>query len=115
VSKAQRDKGARGEREAVKYFRALGLAAHRVPGSGAFSGLPSDVRVTLPDLGRGHDEQWLVECKVGRQVPKTVLKWLAGNHLLYMRTDGGLATVVLGAGTFARLLLALLAKQGSDE
>ena len=82
MGKSQRVKGTRYERDTVIALKGLGIAAQRVPLSGA-SAFTGNHDVTVPLLGR----DLTAECKVGAQVPKTPYAWLADHDLAFLRRD----------------------------
>lgn len=92
MSRSQRDKGARFEREIVRTINAApcGLSARRVPLSGAVEGYEGDVIVELPN-----HRELKVECKCGQQVPGFFYKHLEGNDALIVRRDRQQALIVL--------------------
>ena len=91
-------KGSGFEREVVNALRALGVAAERVPLSGAAGGSYCD-DVTAPVLG----EDKRFECKRRASGFKTLYGWLSPTYGLIVRDDHCPALVVLRLEDFARL------------
>jgi Holliday junction resolvase len=77
-----RDKGLRIEREVVHAFQARGIAAERIPLSGAAGGRFS-ADVSLPILGA--DKRAEVKCKA--EGFRELYRWLEGADLLVVRAD----------------------------
>jgi Holliday junction resolvase len=74
-------KGVRAERALVKLLQAYGLAAGRVPLSGAMAGYPGDLSVPVLGVAR------VVEVKVRRDGFKPLYDWLKGRDLLIIKAD----------------------------
>jgi hypothetical protein len=92
-----RRKGAAFEREVVTFHRDLGLAAERIPLSGAAKGsFAGDLR-----LG-----PWTVECKRRADGFRELYTWLAHDNadLLVLRADRQDLLVVLNQTTWLQLL-----------
>ena len=93
-----RRKGGNLEREIVNRHRAAGIAAHRVPLSGAVPGYAGDVILDgLDDLrcevkGRGSGDGF-----------RTLERWLGDHDLLFLRRDRQEPLVVLPWRTWLRL------------
>lgn len=85
-----RDKGNRAERALVRAFQNGGLAAERVPLSGATGGRYSG-DLTVPILGRDH----VVEVKVRATGFSQLYEWLEGRDLLVVRADRKQPLVVI--------------------
>lgn len=81
-------KGGRVEREIVKMHEHIGIQAKRVPLSGAAEGFPGDVLI-----GRGNYLR--AEVKSRKNPPKTMLRWLAKNDLLFIKPDREPPVVVM--------------------
>jgi len=82
MGKFSRDKGLRGERDLVNLLRERGIAAERVPLSGAAGGsFGGDVIATIGG------EKKLIECKVRADGFKQIYGWLGGNDLLAIKRD----------------------------
>ncbi len=82
MGKASRDKGARGERLFVRLLQDAGIAAERIPLSGAAGGsFTGDI--TVPVLGI--DRKF--ECKLRAEGFKEIYKWLHGNFGLFIKAD----------------------------
>lgn len=101
MGKLSRTKGAVYERELVNDFKAKGLAAQRVPLSGATSYAKGDVEVTA-----GFDGKTIYrgECKRRAALPKWIETALGENDFMAMRENHGETLVVLRLSTFADLL-----------
>ena len=92
-------KGSGFEREVVQVFQEYGLAAEKVPLSGALGGkYTADVTVPL----WGYDKR--IECKRRRAGFKTIYGWLADNFALVMRDDKCPALAVVRLEDLARLI-----------
>ena len=90
-----REKGDRFERECVNRLRAAGVAAERVPLSGAAGGsFGSDLVVA----GRR------IECKTRKRAWLDLFGWLPGNHALFIKADRTDTLVVMSLETYADLL-----------
>jgi hypothetical protein len=87
--RAPRQKGNRAERALVKLLQAHGLAAERVPFSGAAGGSYCG-DLTVPVLGVDR----VVEVKVRGGGFKQLYQWLEGRDLLIVRCDRGSPLVV---------------------
>ena len=81
--KAARVKGCAGERELVLLLRSWGLAARRVPLSGACEGFKDDVIVGPPE----DEERWEVKRR-GRAFIQ-IERWLDLSEVLAFRRDRG--------------------------
>jgi hypothetical protein len=91
------EKGSRFERNCVGRLRALGVAAVRVPLSGAAGGdYSSDLRVG-PDKLK-------IECKTRKRFIGQFLGWLEGNYALFVKEDRSETLVVMRLDDFAALL-----------
>ena len=93
-----RNKGARREREIVQLHRAAGIAAHRVPLSGAVPGYAGDVILDgLSDL----------RCEVKGRASgggfRTLERWLGDHDLLFLKRDRQDPLVVVPWKTWLRL------------
>lgn len=98
MGKAQRDKGARFEREIVHALRAYGLRADRVPLSGASEGFKGDVRLI------DHNEvSMTIECKKRAHGQKQIREWIEEADLLVLGADRQEALVVLRLKDFCEL------------
>lgn len=95
-----RNKGAKFEREIVNALQDLGIAAERIPLSGAAGGsFVGDVKVTLPVLSADK----VAECKRRAAGFKTIYGWLGSNYALFIRDDKTEPLVVLRLEDFAQL------------
>jgi Holliday junction resolvase len=89
MSKMQRDKGARIEREIVDLHRALGIHAERVPLSGAVRYQGNGADVDIYPFGR--DAAPLVgevKARANGEGFATLDRWLGDNDLLFLRRNG---------------------------
>jgi hypothetical protein len=98
--RAPRRKGVRAERALVRLLQAYGLAAARVPLSGAMAGYPGDL--LLPLLG----VQRVVEVKVRRDGFKPLYDWLKNRDLLVIKADRLPPLVVIPLRLAAEVALA---------
>ena len=97
MSKMQRDKGARVEREIVQRFREIGLWAEKVPLSGAAGGsFAGDILV----------EDYTVEVKARKDGTgfKLLYRWLGDNDILVCKQDRTEPLVVMTIQTLGNLL-----------
>lgn len=98
--RASRDKGARTERAVVALFQEHGLAAERIPLSGAAGGsFRGDV--TCPILG--DDERFEVKCRADGF--KQLYDWLDEHYGLVVKADRKPSLVVLRLEDFATLAI----------
>lgn len=90
-----KNKGSRFEREIVELARSKGLAAKRVPLSGAAEGYPGDVQIRA---SWGAD--WCLEAKWRGDGFRELYKWIEGKDGLVVRADHkeALLIVRLSAG-----------------
>lgn len=96
MSKSQRDKGSRREREMVNLHRKLGVHAERVPlsGSTAYQGCGHDV--DLYPFGRDHGALIAeVKARGSGDGFRTLERWLGENDLLFLWRDRQDPLVVL--------------------
>jgi hypothetical protein len=103
VGKAQRDKGGRVERKVVSLLRSEGIAAERVPLSGAAGGsFSGDIALDLPAL---EDTRVTAEVKArkGGEGFKQLERWLGDNDLLFLARDRKKPLVVMPFSLFADL------------
>jgi len=97
MSKMQRDKGARVEREIVQKFKEIGLWAEKVPLSGAAGGsFSGDILV----------EDYRVEVKARKDGTgfKLLYRWLGDNDFLVCKQDRTEPLVVMTIQTLGDLL-----------
>lgn len=92
-------KGSGFEREIVAILQGQGLAAEKVPLSGAIKRPGMDRDITCPV--RGVDQP--LECKRRKRAFGTIDKMLGSNFALVIRDDRSRPMVVLDILTFARL------------
>lgn len=91
MGKASKIKGSRVERELVNRHKAAGLAAERVPLSGAHPSHPGDVLVTVA----GRTLQGESKARKGGEGFKTLETWLGENDMLFLKRNRQLPLVVL--------------------
>ena len=92
-------KGKLMEREEAAYWSSLGWAgSHRVPGSGAFAGLPGDVILHPPFFRRLR-----MECKAYKDGWKSGDKDLAGEEVLILPRSGD-NLIYLARDTFRQII-----------
>lgn len=101
----RRRKGSRVEREVVALHEAEGVAAKRVPLSGAQQGWRGDVRV-------GNDLVGEVKARKGGAGFAVLERWLGENDLLFVRRDRGAFLVVMPWRVYGRHARALAAEEG---
>lgn len=98
MSNPSKRKGSGFERQVVAILQEAGIAAERVPLSGAAGGSHTgDVDCPV----RGEDKK--LECKRRRAGFKTIYGWLGANYALAIRDDHTEPLVVLRLTDFARL------------
>lgn len=100
MGKMSRDKGATFEREIVSRARDFGLAAQRVPLSGATSYAKGDVEI-IPGFAAS---PWTFECKRRRELPTWLLEALGDNAGLILRADRRHAVAIIPLATLFELL-----------
>ncbi len=106
MGKRSRDKGARVEREIVKLINSSGVAAERVPLSGAAGGsFAGDIQV---DFGQGVQT---LEVKARADGFRQIYDWLGKNFGLVIKADRATPLIVLRLDDAANLA-ALLKKNG---
>jgi hypothetical protein len=94
-----RRKGSAFEREVTALLQDLGLAAERVPLSGAVKTSRFDHDISCPV--RGVDRR--IECKRRGHAFASIDGWLANNFALVVRDDRSRPLVILSLETFAEL------------
>jgi Holliday junction resolvase len=95
-------KGSGYELEIVKAFQAAGIAAVKVPLSGAVHDGRHDADVIFPC---GGVIEWKGECKRrGGEGFKTLYGWLDGNHVLFHRGDRSETLVTMKFSRFLELV-----------
>lgn len=98
MGKFSRNKGARVERGVVHAFQESGLAAERVPLSGAMQGkFSGDVWCPV----RGIDQVFEVKCRADGF--KQIYEWLSGHYGLVIKRDRDEPLVVIRLAEFAEL------------
>ena len=108
MSRSQRDKGARIEREIVQRHRDIGIHAERVPLSGAvrYQGNGADIDVYV----RGKAEAPLVaevKARANGEGFATLERWLGENDLLFLRRDRADPLVVLPWRIWAEIMTSM--------
>ena len=108
MSRSQRDKGARIEREIVQRHRDIGIHAERVPLSGAVrdQGNGADIDVYV----RGKAEAPLVaevKARANGEGFATLERWLGENDLLFLRRDRADPLVVLPWRIWAEIMTSM--------
>jgi hypothetical protein len=98
MSRHSRDKGARIEREIVNLHRTAGIAAQRVPLSGAAGGLFTGDLV-VDGLGRAE-----VKARADGAGFALLERWLADHDGLFLRRDRAQPLVLLPWRVYLRLL-----------
>ena len=99
--KASRRKGDKFECECVALFQAHGIAAERVPLSGAAGGSVSG-DISIPVLGV--DQR--LEAKIRRSGFSQIRGWLRGNYAVVFRADKTEPLITLRLADFAKLAIA---------
>lgn len=99
--KAPRDKGNRFESAIVEKAKEFRIKAEKVPGSGSYGGSYLD-DLTLKIMGA--ITRW--ECKWRGDGFKSLYKWIAGNHGVFIKADRCEPLVVLRADYFMQLIQA---------
>lgn len=92
-------KGSGFELECVKLLQERGIAAEKIPLSGAVKGGRYEADIDIPI--RGIDRK--AECKRRRAGFKTIYGWLGDNYALFMRDDHTQPLVVMRLSDFAEL------------
>lgn len=100
MGKLSRDKGAVFERSIVTIASEYGLAAQRVPLSGATSYAKGDVEIT-PNFD---PTPWVFECKRRKTLPAWLEDALGDNAGLILRADRHEAVAVIPLATLMGLL-----------
>jgi hypothetical protein len=105
VSRSQRDKGARVEREIVNAHRAIGLHAERVPLSGAsrYQGNGADIDVHVP----WRSGPLVGECKArgSGEGFAVIERWLGENDFLVLKRNNAPPMYVVPERVWNELLL----------
>lgn len=91
-------KGSGGEREVVKLLQGHGIAAEKIPLSGAVKGGSFEGDIDCPV--RGVDRK--LECKRRRRFA-TLYGWLGANYGLVLREDNNEWLIVMRLSDFAEL------------
>lgn len=104
MSRMQRDKGARVEREIVLRHREMGCTAERVPLSGAAGGsYTGDIKITPPCWPH---KSLIAEVKARKDGAgfKVLEEWLGENDLLILKRDRQDPMVVLPWSTYRKFV-----------
>lgn len=96
MGKKSRSKGGRLERDVVNRCKELGLAAHRVPLSGAVDGYKGDVMVG--------DLRCEVKGRARGQGFTMLERWLGDFDVLFLRRDRQEPLIVLPWATWKRIM-----------
>ena len=91
-------KGAGFEREVVAFLQEQGIAALKIPLSGAVSGFEGDITCPV----RGLDKK--LECKRRARAFGTLYGWMRDNYALVIRDDKTEPLVVMRLKDFAGLI-----------
>lgn len=94
MSRMQRDKGNRVEREIVKYLKENGLQAKRVPLSGAADGFKGDILIG----------NLKAEVKARKDGFKQIYNWLEDNDVLFLKANRKKVLAVIDIDFFIKLL-----------
>lgn len=79
-------KGTRVEREIASFFDGISFVrSARIPGSGAFDGLPGDLRIEIHNGSRW--VKWGGESKARKDGFKTLDRWLGEMDVLFLKPD----------------------------
>lgn len=98
MGKFSKDKGARGERHFVNFLNEQGIAAKRVPLSGAMKNFPNDI--TIDAMGG----TFQVEVKLRADGFKEIYKWIKPADVLFIKANRQEGLAVLRLSDFAELL-----------
>lgn len=110
MGKPSRDKGALFERQLVHLLQDAGMAAERVPLSGAAGGsFAGDISV--PFLGR--DNRF--EAKIRADGFRELYRWLDKHKGLFLRADRRTPLVVLRMDDFCELVMTSEERRAKDE
>jgi hypothetical protein len=104
MSKAQRDKGARSEREIVDRHKAIGVSAERYPLSGASRFRGSGHDVDLYPFGRDAAPFVAEVARKSGSGFAQLEKWLGEYHVLFLRRNCADPLVVLPWSSWTSLL-----------
>lgn len=99
MSNPSKNKGSGFEREVVRLLQEYGIAAEKVPLSGAVKGGKYDCDVSVPVLGIDRK----VECKRRKRAFQTIDGMLGPNFALFVRDNHCRPLVVMTVETFAAL------------
>lgn len=100
MGKFSRDKGARVEREIVNALQELGLAAERIPLSGAVKNrhaAAGDLWCPVKNIDR------LIEVKCRSDGFKQIYEWKSGHYALVIKRDRDTPLVIIDLEDFAEL------------
>ena len=99
MTSASKRKGSGFEREVVAYLQSRGIAAEKIPLSGAVKGGSFEGDINCPVRGK----DWKGECKRRRQRFKEIDAWLGTNKFLCVRDDRSRTLVVVALEDFAEM------------
>lgn len=99
MSNPSKNKGSGFEREVVVILQSHGIAAEKIPLSGAVKGGKFEGDIDCPV--RGTDRK--LECKRRARQFGTIYGWMAGNFALVVRDDRTEPLVVMRLSDFAEL------------
>jgi Holliday junction resolvase len=97
-------KGSKFETEMQKAIAKTGWSIRKQPSSGAFGSRVGSMSLTGDLVMTLGDYKYRCECKRRKQPPLTLMGWLAGCHILFIRADHGEATVFMTEELFLDLL-----------
>ena len=100
MTKMQRDKGNRVERELNKYFQQQGFFSKKVPLSGAVEHYKGDLILKLMD------KDYQVEVKARKDGFKTIHKFLKSNDILALKSNNKPFLLVLEIDKFIEIVRA---------
>ncbi len=102
MSRMEREKGARVEREIVTRHKAIGVFAERVPMSGA-SAYTHDADVDVYPWGQ-EAGALVAEVKARKALPKMMMDWLGENDLLFCKQNRQEPVVMMPWRVYERFL-----------
>jgi Holliday junction resolvase len=108
-------KGSKFETEIQKTVAKTGWHIRKQPSSGAFGSRVGSMSLTGDLVLSLGDYTYRAECKRRAKPPLTLMGWLAGCHILFIRADHGEPTVFMTEELFLDLLTLAaegLAKRG---
>lgn len=99
MSNPSKRKGSGFEREVVAFLQSRGIAAERVPLSGAVKGGSFEGDINCPV----RQQDWKLECKRRKRGFSTLYGYMGNNNAVIIRDDKTEALVVLRLKDFAEL------------